>query len=119
MSLKTDYYDGLTGLNQKLQDAFDAGVDYVATTSFAALQTALLNAASNGTTKFTVSLVCNFNPTALRVSNGNNLLCKAHFAGITQGLADSSIFDYECSLTLNVADTSTLKIDFNFNFQTT
>lgn len=118
MTLKTDYYDGLTGLNQQLKDAFDAGSAYVVT-NFTALQTALLNAASSGTTKFTATLTTTYKPTPMRANNGDNLLKKAYFAGIAQGLADSDIYNYECSLVLNVSDNATLKVDFNFNFQTT
>lgn len=118
MTLKTDYYDGLTGLNQQLKDAFDAGATYVST-NFTALQTALLTAASEGKTKFTVTLNTVYKPTPMRANNGDNLLKKAYFAGIAQGLGDSDIYSYECELKLNTSDSVTLKIDFNFNFQTT
>jgi hypothetical protein len=118
MTLKTDYYDGLTGLNQQLKDAFDAGVAFVGT-NFSALQTALLTAASEAKTKFTVTLTTTYKSTPMRANNGDNLLKKAYFAGIAQGLGDSDIYNYECELKLNTSDSETLKINFNFNFQTT
>lgn len=86
---------------------------------YAVLQSALKDAASQGKTKFTVSLISNYNPGAVRANNGDNLLKKAHFAGIQQGLATAQIYNYECELKLNVSDSVSTRIDFNFNFQTT
>ena len=117
MTLKTDYYDGLTGLNQQMNDAFDAGVAYVVTNT-ATLTTALTTAASEGKTTFTVTIATTYKPTPMRANNTNNLLAKSYLAGITQGLANSDIYSYECEPTLNVADNSILRIDFSFNFQT-
>lgn len=120
MSLKTDFFDGATGLQTKLNDAFDVGVTYV-TTNLATLSAALIDAAAQGKTKFTVTVTGtgSLNAGYLRASNGNNLLLKAFFAGITSGLATQDIYGYECTLTLNVADSVDTKVDFNFNFQTT
>jgi hypothetical protein len=119
MTLKSDYYQGATGLQQKMKDAFDAGVEFVAVTNYAALQTALLSAAEQGITKFDVEIQTTFNHLWLRQNNGNNLLKKSYFSGIISALADSEIYDYECSLNLNVADTAITKVIFQFNFQTT
>lgn len=94
-----------------------AGV--AASGNYAVLQSALKDAAAQGKTKFTVSLTCNYNPGYIRANNGDNLLRKAHFAGVTQGLADSEIYNYECTLALNTADSVSLKIDLLFNFATT
>lgn len=118
MTLKSDYYDGLTGLNQQMNDAFDAGAAYVVTNT-ATLAAALITAASEGKTAFTVTLVTSYKPVPMRANNGDNLLKKAYFAGITQGLANSDVYSYECTPGLNVSDSLTLKIDFVFNFQTT
>lgn len=119
MSLKTDYFDGATGLQQKCNDAFDAGVEWVATDNLSAISTALINAAAAGTTKFTTTILTSYNPSILRGNKGNNLILKAYLAGIQQGLADQQIYAYECTPTLNIADSVDTKIDLNFNFQTT
>lgn len=119
MSLKTDYFDGATGLQAKCNDAFDAGVVWVTVGNLTAISNGLIDAAAAGSTKFTISLVTNDNPVALRGNKGNNLILKAYLAGIQKGLADQDIYAYECSAALNVSDTVQTKIDLNFNFQTT
>ena len=118
MSLKTDYFDGATGLQTKLNDAFDAGSTFVST-NLATISAALIQAAAEGKTKFTVTVATTFQPAYIRANNGENLLRKAYFAGIESGLAAQDIYEYECSLKLNVSDTVTTSVDFNFNFQTT
>lgn len=118
MSLKTDYFDGATGLQSKLNDAFDAGAAFVVTNT-SALSAALIASAAQGQTKFTVSITTSFNPSYLRANKGDNLLRKAYFAGIESGLAAQDIYEYECSLALNTSDTVDTKVDFNFNFATT
>jgi hypothetical protein len=118
MSLKTDYFDNLTGLHQKMNDAYNAGVTFV-TTNSASLSTDLKSAAEQGKTKFDVSYITSFNNAWLRGNNGENLLKKAYFAGIQSGLADSQIYSYECTLALDVSDSVSTKIKFQFNFQTT
>lgn len=119
MSLKTDFFDGATGLHEKCNDAFDAGVTFVATDNLAVISAALVSAAAAGNTKFTVTLTTSYNPSILRGNKGNNLILKAYLAGIKQGLADQQIYDYECAAALNVGDSVDTKIDLNFNFQTT
>jgi hypothetical protein len=118
MTLKTDYFDGATGLHEKMNDAFDAGVAFVVATE-ASLSTDLISAAEQGKTKFDVSYATTFNAGWLRANNGDNLLRKAYFAGIQKGLADSQIYNYECTLALDVTDSVSTKIKFMFNFQTT
>lgn len=119
MSLKTDYFDGATGLQQKMNDAFDGGASYV-TTNLSALSTALVDAAAQGKTTFTVNVpgTGTVNSTYLRANNGNNLLLKAFLAGITSGLAAQDIYSYECTPKLNVSDTLSTSVDFIFTFQT-
>ena len=119
MSLKTDYFDGATGLQAKCNDAFDAGVTFVTVTNLSAISAALIAAAAAGNTKFVTTLLTAYNPSILRGNKGNNLILKAYLAGIQEGLADQDIYNYECVPTLNVSDTVDTKIDLNFNFQTT
>lgn len=119
MSLKTDFFDGATGLHEKCNDAFSAGVTFVTVDSLAVISAALVSAAASGNTKFTVTLTTSYNPSILRGNKGNNLILKAYLAGIKQGLADQQIYDYECVPALNVGDSVDTKIDLNFNFQTT
>lgn len=119
MSLKTDFFDGASGLQSKCNDAFDAGVDFVATTYLTSISNELKAQAALGNTKFTVTLVTSFNPSALRGNKGDNLILKAYLAGIQQGLADQDIYAYECTPKLNVSDAVDTKIDLNFNFATT
>jgi hypothetical protein len=119
MSLRTDYFDGATGLHTKCNDAFDAGVTFVTTTNAAAISTALITNAAAGNTAFTVTLTTSYNTTILRGNSGKNLILKAYLAGIEKGLADGDIYNYEVAATLNVSDTLTTKIDLAFNFQTT
>lgn len=90
-----------------------------ATGNYLALQTALKTAAAGGTTSFTTTITTSFNTVSLRANNGNNLLLKAYMAGIQSGLADTGIYNYECSLGLNIATADVTAIDFKFNFQTT
>ena len=120
MSLKTDYFDGATGLQSKLNDAFDEGTNYV-TTATSTLSAALIDAAAQGKTKFTVTIAGTgaLNAGYLRANKGDNLLLKAFFAGIQDGLAAQDIYNYECALSLNISDSVDTKVDFNFNFQTT
>lgn len=91
----------------------------VATGNYITLQNSLKDAAAQGKTKFVVSLASNFQSGYIRANNGDNLLKKAYFAGITQALADAEIYNYECELKLNVSDSTATRIDLNFNFQTT
>lgn len=117
MSLKTDYLNGTTGIQNQLDLAFAAGEAFV-TASAATLSAALISNAALGLTKFTVSVVTSFNPVGLRGNKGDNLLRKAYFAGIESGLAAEAVYNYECNLTLNTSDTVSTYVDFNFTFNT-
>lgn len=116
MSLKTDFLDGATGLQEKMNDAFAAGEAFV-TTNLSTLSAALISNAAQGLTKFTVSITTSDNPAYLRGNSGDNLYLKSYFAGIQSGLASQEVYNYECSLKLNVSDQVTTKVDFLFNFQ--
>ena len=118
MSLKTDFFDGATGLHEQCNAAFDAGVNFVTVANLAAISSALVAGAAAGNTKFTVTLTTTYMPSTLRGNKGNNLILKAYLAGITKGLADQEVYAYECTPALNILDTVTTKIDLNFNFQT-
>ena len=119
MSLKSDYYDGATGLHVKCNDAFTAGVVFVTVDNLAEISAAMIDAAAAGNTKFVVSLLTTYNASILRGNKGNNLILKSYLAGIQKGMADQEVYNYECVPTLNIADTIDTKIDLNFNFQTT
>jgi len=119
MSLKTDYFDGLTGLHQKEIDAFNAGVTFVNVSNLSTISAEMVNAASAGKTSFVVSITTSYLPNVLRGSRGDNLIAKSYLAGVRKALSDQSVFEYECTPTLNIADPLNVKIDLNFNFQTT
>jgi len=117
MSLKTDFFDGSTGLNQQMDLAYAAGLAYV-TANAATLSTALKTNAAQGLTKFTVIVTGTGTMSAayLRGNSGNNLLLKSFFAGITTQLATQAVYSHECTLALNVADSVNTNVNFNFNF---
>lgn len=117
MSLKTDYFDGVTGLHQKMDAAFAAGAAFVATNSVA-LSAALKDNAQKGLTKFTVSFDTSDNPAYFRNNAGDNLYKKSYFDGIVSALMDQNIYTYECTLALDLSDTVIVTIDLNFAFET-
>lgn len=117
MSLKTDYFDGSTGLIIQMDNAFTAGSTFV-TTNLVTISNALKTNAAQGLTKFTVNLATSDNPTYLRGNNANNLYLKSYLAGIVDGLASQNVYNYECTPTLNLSDQFTVSIDLNFNFAT-
>lgn len=119
MSLKTDFFDGATGLQTQCNNAFDAGVTFVTVTNLSAISAALISAAAAGNTKFTVNLATTYLPSTLRGNKGNNLILKAYLAGIQDGLAQQDVYNYECTPALNTSDSIDTTIDLNFNFQTT
>ena len=119
MSFRTDYFDGSTGLHQKMKDAFDAGVAFVTVDNAAAITTALQQSAAKGEVQFVVSLVTSYQTSILRGNKGNNYILKSYLDGVQNGLASQDIFDFECKPTLNVSSPTDTKIDLNFNFQTT
>ena len=119
MSLKTDFFDGATGLHTKCNEAFTAGVTFVTVTNLSVISTALVNAAAAGETTFTVTVTTTYQTSILRGNKGNNLILKSYLAGIQKGLADQQIYSYECTPSLNITDAIETKINLNFNFQTT
>jgi acetylornithine deacetylase/succinyl-diaminopimelate desuccinylase-like protein len=120
MSLKTDFFDGATGLQTKMNDAFDAGVTYV-DDNIDTLSDGLIENAAKGNTTFTVNVTGTGSVSAsnLRANSGANLLYKAFMAGIQAGLAEQDIYSYECAPTLNIEDSVDTSVDFDFTFATT
>lgn len=118
MSLKTDFFDGVTGLLQQCDAAFTAGQTFVTVTNLTAISNDLKAQAALGLTSFTLTYITSYSPAALRGNKGNNLILKAYLAGITAGLAAQNIYNYEVTPALNITDTVSTKIDLNFNFQT-
>jgi len=120
MSLKDAYFEGSTGIHQLSRDAFNAGVALVGTIpgegQYTAIQTGLRDNAALGNVKFTVAVTTTYLPASLRNNKGDNLILNSYLAGVSQGLASSSVFNYECVPTLNTSDIVTTKIDLNFTF---
>jgi hypothetical protein len=112
MSLKQDYYDGSTGFNQQMASCFAAGSAFVSTNE-ATLTTELQAAAAAGKKTFTVSIVTSDSPAYLRL---NGLYAKTYLAGVVHALALEEIYSYECTPTLNLADTVSVRVEFNFTF---
>lgn len=120
MSLRDAYYEGATGLAQKLQDAHDAGVALVGTStgqgSYDDIVDGLEENAALGLQTFTVEITTAYNPVALRGNDGDNLILKAYLSGISEALSAQLIYDFECTPTLNTEDNAVTKIDLNFTF---
>lgn len=112
MSLKTDYYEGPNGFNQKMADVFAAGQSFV-TTNSALLTSELQAAAAQGLREFTVNIITTFEPANLRLGGTHQ---ETYFAGITHQLGTEEIYDYEITLELNTSDQTTTSVDFKFNF---
>ena len=113
-TLRQDYFDSSSGIQQTLANANTAGVTFI-TTNYSVLSSALQTNASQGNTVFTVNIATTYNPTALRLEG---LLLEAYIAGLVQGLAAQNIYSFECTPILNTSDTSITSIDFNFSFNT-
>ena len=118
MSLRTDYFDGITGLQAKINDAYDAGVAFVAA-NLSDLTSKLQAQAAAGNTSFTVSLLTTYLPSTLRGNKGNNYILKAYLAGVQGGMAGQEIYSFEVAPSLNAADSTDTYIDLKFSFQTT
>ena len=118
MSLRDEYFEGSTGISQKMQDAHDAGVALVSGEGgqSAAIIAGLHDAASKGLKKFTVTVPVTFNPAALRGNKGDNLILKSFLSGVTEALSTGLIYDFECTPTLNTSDTVDTSLDLNFSF---
>ncbi len=119
MSLRDEYFEGATGLSQKMEAAHDAGVALVTDvpgSQYDTIVAGLQDAASKGLKKFTVTIPVTYNPAALRGNKGDNLILKSLISGITEGLSAGLIYDFECTPALNTTDTVNTSIDLNFSF---
>ena len=120
MSLRGQYFEGATGVTQKMQDAHDAGVVLVGTGTgvgqWDAITAGLQANAAAGLKKFTVTIPTTYLPATLRGNKGDNLILKAYLSGITEQLSNQLIYDFECTPVLNTSDSVDTKIDLNFSF---
>lgn len=120
MSLKNQYYDGVSGLASKLDAAHDAGVALIGTGTglgqWDTISTGLQTNAANGLKKFTVTIPVTYNPSNLRANKGDNLVLKAFLSGVVEALSQQDIYNFECEPTLNTSDTVNTSVDLNFTF---
>ena len=112
MSLKTDFYDGATGLHTKMNGIFDDGAAFV-TANLVALQTAMTDNAAQGVTTFTATILTSQEPVNLRLEG---LYLSHYFVGIISQLAAEDVYSHEVALALNVSDSQSTSVDFNFTF---
>ena len=112
MSLKTDFYDGATGLHTQMNDVFDTGAAFV-TANLAALTTAMTTQAAQGVTTFTATILTVDEPVNLRLEG---LYLSHYFAGIISQLAIEDVYSHEVTLTLDTSDQITTGVHFNFTF---
>lgn len=94
MSLKTDYWDGVAGLNTKQDDSFDLGVAFIVSL-LATLTLDLQTQAALGKRNFTLSYPTTDNVTNMMSNQAENLIAQSYLAGIAQALADEDIYNYE------------------------
>ena len=116
ITLKTDYFDGATGIQTQLNDVFDQGVIYIACTNLATITSALTVAAGKGQSSFTVTLCSPFEPANLLLAGRHWL---TYQAGIVDGLAAQDIYSYEVNVIQNTGCATNLKIDLDFDFYST
>ncbi len=112
MSLKTDYLNGSTGFYEQMDDVFDQGEAWV-TSNASAISAALIANAAKGLKTFTVTLGVAFEPSNLRLLG---LHWQSFQSGVVAGLAAQQVYEYECSVELNTADSLSTSIDLKFTF---
>lgn len=110
MSLRTDF----TGaLDSKLQEAYDAGVTFIATDNLASLTTQMATASASGLTTFTINLTPTYQPADLRL--GGNLWF-AFQSGMMGAFGIEGVMSNNVATTLDTTDSITLVIDCTFTF---
>ena len=110
MSLRTIY----TGaIDTKLAEARAAGRTFVLTTNLADITTAMTNAANSGIKDFTYTEAVAFQPADIRLEG---CLFEAFKTGVLQGLAEEDLMGNEVTVTLNISDATTTRIDIAFKF---
>lgn len=113
MTLKTDFFEGVNGINTKMDDVFDSGSAWV-TTNMAAISAELQANAAKGLKDFTVSIVTTFETDNLRLENG--IHSTTYLSGVTYGLSTEDIYSYECVPELETSDSSIVKVNLVFSF---
>lgn len=112
MSLKTDYLNGSDGFTQKMQDASQAGSDWVVTNRND-IVTELMSSAAKGLKEFTITLDVAYEPNNLRLQG---LHWRSFQSGIISALIVEEIHAYEVNVKLNTSDNVVTKIDLVFDF---
>lgn len=112
MSLKTDYFDGATGLLTKIDDSFDLGVAWVVTNT-SAISTSLKAFAAKGIKEFPVSIATTDNLTNMMYNSADNDIARGYLAGVQKGLADQDLYYFNVVPSLT-GDTTTAYVQLNF-----
>lgn len=112
MSLKTDYFDGATGLNTKVNASFDLGVAWVVSNN-TTISTNLKAQAALGMTDFSMSIATSDNLSNMMTNNCDNKIAYGYLAGVSKGLADQDIYDFEVVPSLS-GTTSSAYVQLNF-----
>lgn len=113
MSLKTDYFDGATGLLTKIDDSFDLGVAWVVANT-AAISTALKAKAALGVETFSIgSIATTDNLSNMMANAADNFIAKGYLAGVQKGLADQDLYYFNVAPSLT-GDTTTAYVQLNF-----
>lgn len=117
MSLRDSYFNGPTGLQQQMDDAFAAGQAYVSS-NLSVLQTGLESNAAQGKLQFKIVVTGTGtgNAVYLRGSNGRNLYLRSFFAGIIEAMSGEEIYDYQVKLQLDISTGASTNVIFLFNF---
>ena len=112
MSLKTDFYDGATGLNSKVTDSYDLGKAWVVS-NLTTISTSLIAQSALGMKVFILTISTTDNLTNMMSNQANNLIAKGYMAGVTAGLADEEIYSFDCEVGL-VGTVATAYVTLNF-----
>jgi hypothetical protein len=100
------------GYHLQMWDAYENGAALVVA-NLTSLQTSIRTNAIKGQSKFTVTLDLTYQVANLKL-NGAHL--KSFMAGMQAALQAQAIYPYEYTLTLNIADSSSTKMDIAFAF---
>lgn len=112
MSLKTDYFDGSTGLITKVNDSFDLGVAWV-TTNLSSISSSLKTYAAKGVGTFTVSISTSDNLSNMMSNNADNMIAKGYLAGVQYGLAAQDLYYFDVVPSLE-GSVSSANVQLNF-----
>lgn len=112
MSLKTDYFDGSTGLLTKIDDSFDLGVAWVAT-NLSDISDDLKVQAAMGIGTFTLTYATSDNLTNMMSNNAENKIAYGYLAGVQYALAGQSLYYFDVVPTLT-GTISSAYVQLNF-----